>query len=173
MRARRRERVSGDQAAADRTRSDRSGGRASGGGGDERSGNDRGGGGNDRGGGSGGGNAGGGTSGGGRPGGGGSGKGRNRKRRNRKRRNPKGPRNHEVGFWGETSRLPEPTQDVRITDDPAAVARSLGAPPLPGHEKIAEHYFRVVYERGVQTAGALAAAGGLIDPEALAQEFDQ
>ena len=141
MRARRRERVSGDQTATDRSRSDRSGG----------------------GGGSGGGGSG--------SGGGGGGKGRNRKRRNRKRKNTKGPRHHEVGFWGETSRLPEPTQDVRITDDPAAVARSLGAPPLPGHEKIAEHYFTVVYERAVQTAGALAAAGGLIDPETLAQEF--
>lgn len=76
-----------------------------------------------------------------------------------------------AGFWGEKDRLPEPRQDVRITDDPAAVARSLGAPPLPGHEKIAEHYFTVVYERAVQTAGALAAAGGLIDPEALTAEL--
>lgn len=140
MRARRRERVSGDQSSADRP----GGGHGNSGGG-------------------GGGNSG---------SGGGGGKGRNRKRRNRKRKNPKGPRHHEAGFWGDKSRLPEPTQDVRITDDPAAVARSLGAPPLPGHEKIAEHYFTVVYERAVQTAGALAAAGGLIDPEVLAQEFE-
>jgi len=97
---------------------------------------------------------------------------RNRKRRNRKRRpRPDGPRNHDVGFWGDPDRLPEPTQDVRITDDAAAVARSLGAPPLPGHERIASHYFTVVYERAVTTAGALAAAGGLIDPEALTEEL--
>jgi hypothetical protein len=76
-----------------------------------------------------------------------------------------------VGFWGDTEKLPAVTQDVRITDDPAAVARSLGAPPLPGHERIAAHYFTVVYERAVQTAGALAAAGGLIDPETLANEL--
>lgn len=81
------------------------------------------------------------------------------------------PKNHEVGFWGEVDRLPEPSADVRITDDPAAVARSLGAPPLPGHEAIAAHYFTVVYERAVQTAGALAAVGGLIDPETLAAEL--
>lgn len=151
MRARRRERVSGDQ---DRARPDnRPSGHNSGG---------KGGGGN-----TGAGN----TSGGGGKGGGGN-KGRNRKRRGRKRRNtPRGPKNHEVGFWGDASKLPAPTQDVRITDDPAAVARSLGAPPLPGHERIAEHYFTVVYERAVQTAGALAAAGGLIDPEALNEEF--
>lgn len=96
---------------------------------------------------------------------------RNRKRRNRKRRpRAEGPRNHDVGFWGDPERLPEPTQDVRITDDAAAVARSLGAPPLPGHERIASHYFTVVYERAVTIAGALAAAGGLIDPEALTEE---
>lgn len=76
-----------------------------------------------------------------------------------------------VGFWGDAEKLPAATQDVRITDDPAAVARSLGAPPLPGHERIAAHYFTVVYERAVQTAGALAAAGGLIDPETLANEL--
>jgi hypothetical protein len=96
----------------------------------------------------------------------------NRKRRNRKRRpRTEGPRNHDVGFWGDPEQLPEPTQDVRITDDAAAVARSLGAPPLPGHERIASHYFTVVYERAVTTAGALAAAGGLIDPEALTEEL--
>jgi hypothetical protein len=77
-----------------------------------------------------------------------------------------------VLFWGDPSALPASQPDVRITDDPSAVPRSLGAPPLPGHEAIAEHYFRVVFERAVTTAGALAAAGGLIDPEALLDEHD-
>lgn len=122
-------------------------------------------------------------SGGGASGGGGGGSKRNPRKRNRNRNrgsggggggggNTKGGQAPAgAGFWGEKDRLPEPRQDVRITDDPAAVARSLGAPPLPGHEKIAEHYFTVVYERAVQTAGALAAAGGLIDPEALTAEL--
>ena len=118
--------------------------------------------------------------GGGRSGGGGGGN--NRKRRNRNNRNRKdrnkggggrGQTPSGAGFWGDASRLPAPTADVRITDDPAAVARSLGSPPLPGPEKIAEHYFTVVYERAVQTAGALAAAGGLIDPNALAEEMGE
>jgi len=61
-------------------------------------------------------------------------------------------------------------RDVRITDAPAAVPRSLGLPPLPGHEAVAEHYFTVVYERAVATAGALAAAGGLIDLDAVVDE---
>lgn len=108
---------------------------------------------------------------------GGGGGNRNRKRRNRNRNRNRGNKGNQApsgaGFWGEKDRLPAPTQDVRITDDPAAVARSLGAPPLPGHEKIAEHYFTVVYERAVQTAGALAAAGGLIDPDALTAELGE
>jgi hypothetical protein len=114
-----------------------------------------------------------GKGGGGGGGGGNRGKGRRRKRnRNRNNGNKadngnRGQAARGAGFWGDPERLPSATRDVRITDDPAAVARSLGAPPLPGHEKIAEHYFTVVYERAVQTAGALAAAGGLIDPEAL------
>lgn len=76
-------------------------------------------------------------------------------------------RNDPAGFWGEPDLLPTLHRDVRITDDPAAVPRSLGAPPLPGHEGVAEHYFTVVYERAVATAGALAAAGGLIDLNAV------
>jgi predicted TIM-barrel enzyme len=53
------------------------------------------------------------------------------------------------------------------------VPRSLGQPPLPGHQAIAEHYLEAVYDRAVTTAGALAAAGGLIDPDALAEELGQ
>jgi hypothetical protein len=79
-------------------------------------------------------------------------------------------RTDQAGFWGEAAALPEMQRDVRITDAPAAVPRSLGPPPLPGHEAVAEHYFRVVYERAVGTAGALAAAGGLIDLDAVVDD---
>ena len=109
----------------------------------------------------------------------GSGKGRSKSKRSRNSRggskgnNNKGQSPSGAGFWGDAAKLPAPTRDVRITEEPAAVARSLGAPPLPGHENIAEHYFTVVYERAVQTAGALAAAGGLIDPDALAEELGE
>jgi hypothetical protein len=66
--------------------------------------------------------------------------------------------------------LPEPSTTVRVTDDPAAVARSLGVPHLAGHEKAAEHYFAVVYERAVQIAAAVAAACGLIAPDDLTDD---
>jgi hypothetical protein len=98
-------------------------------------------------------------------------RGNQQRRRNRGGKSP--PQQQDpVAFWGDPSALPDPQLDVRITDDPSAVPRSLGAPPLPGHEAIAEYYFRVVFERAVQTAGALAAAGGLIDPDALAEELE-
>lgn len=109
----------------------------------------------------------------------GGGQKRHRKRAgNRKaRQRPRGPdreqapgRNDAAGFWGEQDLLPTLARDVRITDDPAAVPRSLGVPPLPGHESVAEHYFTVVYERAVATAGALAAAGGLIDLDAVVDD---
>lgn len=87
------------------------------------------------------------------------------KGRNRKRTRPQGPEG--PSFWGRAQDLPPVETDVRITDEPAAVPRSLGPAPLPGHEGIAEHYFTAVYNRAVITAGALAAAGGLIDPGAL------
>lgn len=88
-------------------------------------------------------------------------------RRNRKRRKPS---HGGTGFWGDPAKLPQIHADIRITDEPAAVPRSLGPPPLPGHEQIAVHYFTAVYDRAVNTAGALAAAGGLIDPESLVGE---
>jgi len=104
---------------------------------------------------------GGGASGGG--GGAGGGKaGRNRRNRGRTRNQP-----DPVEFWGDPTQLPETETGVHITDEPAAVPRSLGPPPLPGHEQIAANYFAVVYDRAVATAGALAAAGGLIDPTGL------
>jgi hypothetical protein len=100
-------------------------------------------------------------------------RGKSNKNRNRSNRNRRGKQQRKpdtAGFWGDPTKLPEARSDVRITDDPAAVPRSLGPPPLPGHEKIAEHYFAAVYDRAVMTAGALAAAGGLIDPESLTDE---
>ncbi|MTV26373.1 hypothetical protein FTX61_13250 [Nitriliruptoraceae bacterium ZYF776] len=99
-------------------------------------------------------------------GGGGGGGNRGRKGGNNRRRRLEHLHDQDR-FWGDPDALPEVEQDVRITDHPAAVPLSLGPPPLPGHEKIAEHYFGVVYERAVGTAGALAAAGGLIEPESL------
>lgn len=96
-----------------------------------------------------------------------------RGRQHSRRRQPGGgrPRPSGVDFWGDPATLPPARQDVRITEDPAAIPRSLGPAPLPGHEVIAEHYFTAVYERAVMLAGALAAAGELIRPEELVEEL--
>ena len=89
------------------------------------------------------------------------------RRRNRKRRN-KSKATQE--YWGDNSKLPDPTSDIRITTDPSAVVRSLGRPPLPGNEHASEAYFTAVYGRAVGLASALAAAGDLIEPEELMGE---
>jgi hypothetical protein len=74
-------------------------------------------------------------------------------------------------FWGDVEKLPDAENEIRITDDPPAVVRSLGPAPLAGHEAISQHYFTAIYDRAVTTAGALAAAGGLIEPDDLAEEL--
>lgn len=96
--------------------------------------------------------------------------GSNGNRRPQRSSNGGGQRKTEDGttFWGDASALPTDPPEVRITDDAAAVPRSLGEPPLPGHREVAEHYFAAIYDRAVATAGALAAAGGLIEPDQLA-----
>lgn len=77
-----------------------------------------------------------------------------------------------AAFWGEADQLPESVPDVRVSEDPAAVVRSLGQPPLAGHEVIAEAYFTAVYDRATALAGALATAAGLISVEELDDDRD-
>lgn len=55
------------------------------------------------------------------------------------------------------------TPRISVTPDPTSTVRSLGKPPLVGREMVAEHYFEAVYQRAVAMAGALAAAGDLLD----------
>lgn len=87
--------------------------------------------------------------------------GRGRSRRQAQDRAVKGG----PAFWGDHSSLPEAVDRVTITPQPPAVVRSLGRPPLAGHDAVAGHYFDAVYERAVALATALAAAGGLLEPE--------
>jgi hypothetical protein len=52
--------------------------------------------------------------------------------------------------------------------------RSLGPPPLPGHEQAAEAYFAVVYDKAAALAAALAAASNLLQrDEPGSEEFDR
>lgn len=87
--------------------------------------------------------------------------------RGRRRQGQQRNKQAGAGFWGDASKLPAARPDVRISDDAAAVTRSLGPPPLAGQEAIAEHYFSVVYDRAVMLAGAVATAAGLITLDEL------
>ncbi len=62
-------------------------------------------------------------------------------------------------FWGDHDTLPSPEGFETTTPDPVAVVNSLGQPPLPGHGAASPHYFKLVYTRATQLAGALAMAG--------------
>jgi hypothetical protein len=93
-------------------------------------------------------------------------------RRSGRRRKPRKTTADPAEFWGASEALPSEKLNVRIASDPSAVVRSLGRPPLSGHHNAAEHYFAAVYERAVSLAGALAAAGDLIEPDELMHELD-
>ena len=56
--------------------------------------------------------------------------------------------------------LPEP---ITPAADPAALLRSLGTPPLPGQQAVADHYLAAVVERSAHLATALAAAADLLE----------
>jgi hypothetical protein len=87
------------------------------------------------------------------------------------RRRRKGSRKKKVDpsvFWGDPGKLAEhDAGKALITSNPSAVIQSLGRPPLSGHQNAADHYFVAVYDRAVNLAAALAAAGNLIEPDDL------
>jgi hypothetical protein len=94
---------------------------------------------------------------------------RRRSKRNRRgRARPSQPSTARTSgdFWGDVDKLPS-VDSVTLTPDPSAVVRSLGRPPLAGHEAVSEHYFRAIYEQVVTLAGVLATAGDLIDADEL------
>lgn len=51
---------------------------------------------------------------------------------------------------------------VRPAQNPIAVVRSLGEPPLGKYASNAHHYYEAVYEKAQQYAVAIAAANGLL-----------
>jgi hypothetical protein len=86
---------------------------------------------------------------------------------NRRRKAQKRPAANPEEFWGDPAKLPQEQPNLRIITDPAAIVRSLGRPPLSGHQNHAEGYFSAVYQRSVTLASVLAAAGDLIAPDDL------
>jgi hypothetical protein len=77
-------------------------------------------------------------------------------------------------FWGEvdadTLELPAKIHPVH---EPSVLVRSLGPPPLPGHETAALHYFDAVYEKAANLAVALAAASDLLATERPDEDDDE
>jgi len=66
-------------------------------------------------------------------------------------------------FWGTDEAEEDAPPAIRPPEDPAAMIKSLGPPPIPGYETVAEHYFDAVYDKAAALAVALAAANGLLD----------
>ncbi len=73
-------------------------------------------------------------------------------------------------FWGSERGDADAPGPIRPSDDPTAMIRSLGSPPFPGGETIAEHYFTAVYQKAATLATALAAASGLLDATETSDE---
>lgn len=101
----------------------------------------------------------------------------NQQNRSRSKKRKKSNKKKEVDptiFWGNKDRLPDIDGFEISTPDPVAVVNSLGQPPLPGHGAASPHYFKLVYTRATQLAGALAMAGGIDDltPELREDDAD-
>jgi len=85
------------------------------------------------------------------------------RRRSSTRSSPRRKAAPRRDFWNGAVTDDEPPALIRSPEDPAAMVRSLGPPPLPGRETIAEHYFTASYDKAARRARALAAANGLLD----------
>lgn len=67
-------------------------------------------------------------------------------------------------LWRAVPEPPDP-EDIVPADDPTALLRSLGDPPLQGQRVAATHYLSAVVERAAGLATALAATADLLAPE--------
>ncbi len=86
-----------------------------------------------------------------------------RKQGNRRRKSGGGGGNkaRPVDLWQPVPALPDPSP-IEPANDPRALLRSLGDPPLVGQGAVAEHYLGAVIDRAAGLATALAAAAGLL-----------
>jgi hypothetical protein len=79
-----------------------------------------------------------------------------------RRRRPK--RKPTTDLWRDVPAPPAPGVVVPASD-PTALLRSLGDPPLTGQSVMAGRYMAAVVQRAAGLATALAAAGGLLEPD--------
>ena len=75
-------------------------------------------------------------------------------------------------FWGSDEEEAGELELIRIAQVPTTMVRSLGPPPLPGHDQLAEHYFAAVYDKASSLAMALAATADLLDFDSLDDDAD-
>ena len=87
---------------------------------------------------------------------------RKRSRRSRGKGTAPGSARTSGDFWGSADKLPA-VEEVTVSTDPSAVVRSLGRPPLSGHEAVSEYYLRAVYDNTAKLAEVLATAGDLLE----------
>ena len=79
------------------------------------------------------------------------------------------PKIDPLEFWGDPEALSQLDETVheKLTEqsagDPRALLNSLGRPPLPGQEVVAERWLTLVFERSAFLAEALAVAAELND----------
>lgn len=67
-------------------------------------------------------------------------------------------------FWRAAPEPPEPP-DIAPAQDPTALVRSMGPPPLPGQQNVALPYLEAVVRRAAILATALAASADLLDDD--------
>lgn len=89
------------------------------------------------------------------------GQGQQRRRRRGRRRSGGGSAARHGDLWRPTPVLDDP-QPIVPANDPAAVLRSLGTPPLQGHGALVDYYLATVVERAAGVAAALAATAGVL-----------
>lgn len=85
-----------------------------------------------------------------------------RRRSNKRRGKSQSRTAPPAEFWRAAPEPPEPP-DISPADDPTALLRSMGAPPLPGQQNFALPYFEAVAQRAAILASALAASADLLD----------
>jgi hypothetical protein len=80
----------------------------------------------------------------------------------RRRRTTRNREGSTAEFWGRPAALDDEVARLAPPDDATPLIASLGPPPLPSRETIAEHYFATVYDKASSLAVALAAAADLL-----------
>jgi hypothetical protein len=85
------------------------------------------------------------------------------RRRASGRSNPRRKAPPRRDFWDGVDAGEEPVTLIHASEDASAMIRSLGPPPLPGRETIAERYLALAFDKASRRAVALAAASGLME----------